>query len=122
MTYEKAKKLTRISLITLVVSVGLMALTALPPMGTKPKFECVEKGAPSSGFSDPKQNNCPVSAESVKAVYQWKKGILGDATYVVRRVLAVVFLAAVVGSITGAVMSAKAKKRRKQEEVQQQQQ
>lgn len=121
MTYEKAKKLMRISLMTLVVSVILMALTALPPTGTKPKFECVEKGAPSSGFSDPTQNNCPVSAESVKAVYQWKKGILGDATYTVRRILAVVFLTAAVGSITGAVMSRKTKKHRTQETVQQQQ-
>lgn len=120
MTYEKAKRVTRLSLIAFAASIGLMALTFLPPTGQKPKFECVKKGEPSSGFSDSKQNNCPVSAESVKAVYQWRKGILGDATIAVRRVLAVVFLAAAAGSITGAVMSAKAKKRHRQEEVQQQ--
>ncbi|MDO5344043.1 MAG: hypothetical protein Q4F02_04010 [Candidatus Saccharibacteria bacterium] len=97
------------SLAMMVISAGVILASAMKT-GPKPRFECVSRGVPSSGFSDKSQGNCPISIESYNKVIDWEKGIYGDAKFAINRTMGVIFLLSLVGLITGGVMSKQAKK------------
>jgi hypothetical protein len=66
----KPKFLFALAAALIVIGVVLMVM----PTPGEPKLECVSQSAPSSGFTDADQDNCPVSIESYNKYADWSSG------------------------------------------------
>ena len=52
---------------------GLAGAFLLDSRGPEPALECVEEGAPFSGYRDDQQGDCPVSDESYETWNAWQR-------------------------------------------------
>jgi hypothetical protein len=66
----KPKILFAVAAALIVIGVVLMAV----PTPGEPKLQCVSQSAPSSGFTDADQDDCPVSVESYEEYAEWSSG------------------------------------------------
>lgn len=51
--------------------VGVLMIAFVDTKGPEPDFECAAEGAPTSGFSDSSQGDCPVSIDSYNTWREW---------------------------------------------------
>lgn len=80
-----------------------IALIALPSPG-EPSLQCVSESAPSSGFTDADQDNCPVSIESMNKYSDWSSGPRWD------NIAGLVLIVAGLGTGGAAVIRARRKR------------
>lgn len=55
-----------------VVIAGVLLVAFGDTRGNAPALTCAEQGMPTSGFTDPKRDNCPVNTESFDAWAKWR--------------------------------------------------
>lgn len=66
------KKLLIASGTMIAIGVVVIVLSVTRFFTPEPKFECVEQGQPSAGFSDDSQGGCPISIESYNKWRDWE--------------------------------------------------
>lgn len=67
---KKSKVLFAVAAVLVVLGVVLMVM----PTPGEPDLVCAPEGAPSSGFADGDQDDCPVTIESMNEYNDWASG------------------------------------------------
>jgi hypothetical protein len=95
----KPKHLFALAAALLVLGIALLVI----PSPGEPSLQCVSESAPSSGFTDADQDNCPVSIESMNEYSDWSSGPRWD------NIAGLVLIVAGLGTGGAAVVKARRK-------------